>query len=121
MGTQSPSIPAQPPATKLPLDKITSVSTSTPIVPRPEDTPHAASEPQAPIVESMPSQATLMAEALEKYVSVTKLTDFSHFTHQGRCVKCGWQTLQLCDNDARLLVRQHVQTHWRDVVAETTK
>jgi hypothetical protein len=61
-----------------------------------------------------------LQELLEQFVQVKALADpSSHFSHEGVCTKCGWHSLQMSDKAARQLVQQHVQNHWRDVVAQT--
>ncbi len=66
----------------------------------------------APTAAAQPTLASL----LEKYVSVTAITNTSsHFRYDGICTKCGWHTMQIDEQAALVLVRQHVQQHWRDV------
>ena len=69
-----------------------------------------------PLPQSVkPSLATM----LEKYVRVTKSTNTSSLLpYEGICQRptCGWHTMQLRERDAYTLLRQHVLSHWRDVV-----
>lgn len=83
---------------------------------------NAAKPVATPATPATPAAATKstakpsLQDLLEKYVSVVKITNTSsHFTHEGICKKCGWHTMQLSDEAARTLLRQHVQQHWQDV------
>jgi len=99
--TQVPN-PATPPT----ADNITSISTGV--------SPHTDVTPPAAKTLQQTKQQTLQ-DALEQYVSVKPASPASHFKFVGRCMKCGWQTMQLTQDAAGSLVRQHVQAHWRDV------
>jgi hypothetical protein len=88
--------------------------------------PSLAPTPPAPPVANAagasptptPPKQTL-AEILEQFVSVKSLAGTgSLFSHEGICTKCGWHTMQLSAAAALTLVRQHVQQHWRIVIAQ---
>ena len=80
-----------------------------------------AKPPTTPVVSSNPAQAEIkptLQELLEKYIVVKELTNQSHFKYEGNCTKCGWHTLQLSQQSALALLRQHVQQHWHDVAGQ---
>lgn len=80
--------------------------------------PNAASKPSAnqPALSKSVAAKPTLSDLLEKYVKVIKITNTSsHFTHEAICDKCGWHSLQLSEENALAMLRQHVQVHWRDV------
>lgn len=82
----------------------------------------SATQPAAPSPEPSPEPATPLSreqriEALLKseFVSVEKLVG-AYYTHIGKCLKCGFQTMQ---NDAAAteqIVLNHTFRHVRDVL-----
>lgn len=73
-------------------------------------------QPEAAVV------APSLQGALEQFIEMKELNDpSSHFTVEGICKKCGWHTLQLRAEDAKQLLRQHVQTHWRSVMPQVQR
>jgi hypothetical protein len=109
--------------TVTPASSPASQSTTTPTFSPP---PSLAPTPPAPPVANAagasptptPAKQTL-AEILEQFVSVKSLAGTgSLFSHEGICTKCGWHTMQLSAAAALTLVRQHVQQHWRSVIAQ---
>jgi len=110
--TAKPSAPST--SSSATADNITSISTGvSPRVdtPPPPLAPPAAKTPQ----QTTQTQQQTLQDALERYVSVNPASPASYFKFIGRCTKCGWQTMQLTQDAAGALVRQHVQAHWRDV------
>lgn len=65
----------------------------------------------------MPYQKTWTQDDISKELaSMTAVDDLSKdpsqkFMFRGRCIKCGWQTLQMSEADAAALVQNHAQRH----------
>lgn len=82
----------------------------------------ATPEPSITTVVAPPETPKTLQDLLEKFVVIKELTDpSSHFTHEGVCGKCGWHTMQISRDAAMQLLRQHVQTHWKDVSAQVQR
>lgn len=57
-----------------------------------------------------------MNKALELLVDCEQLQG-SAFKFIGRCKKCGWQTMQQDEDDAKKAVLQHAKIHWPEIQA----
>lgn len=112
----APTQPAAPVNGQIQPPKTTSVTP--PAAPTQAETATAArANAQAELQRTQAPFQQRLAAALEKFVQVTKCPDHYNFKYVGQCLKCGWNTHQMTDADARKILRDHVQCHWRDVSA----
>src|SRR5580700_3128970 len=101
----------------VPQSQVTQVATSAVAPTAAEKATAARANAQAELDKvQLPFQQRL-ANALEKYVQVTKCPDHYNFKFVAACLKCGWSSHQMTEADAKQILRQHVQCHWRDVSA----
>lgn len=102
------SVEATRPSTQFPSTP-TQVSSTTPMVP-PVGTPDFFDHGRIDF-----NDQKQIRDALDKYVAVEELPASSQYTHKGVCRKCGWQSHQYSEADARESVFTHAQKHLREV------
>lgn len=80
-----------------------------------------ASENQQADQQAMQARQAADQQTLQKlqgiYVYTHKTDPGCVFPYEGVCLCCGWHTLELSEDAAKLLVNAHIAIHWRDLVS----
>ena len=95
---------------------VTSASLAKPEPPNTIPAPPPDTAPTGPPPPELTRQQKIVAKLTELYVKIDQL-DGQVYSHRGSCTKCGWQSYQHSEAEARQIVITHVMNHWRDVAA----
>ena len=85
----------------------------------PDAVPDAVPEPSPAPTQPEPTPEELgiqdQASFIKKCVKIEPQAPGGRFAVRGVCTKCGWQSFQKLESDARALVENHALKHWSEV------